>query len=127
MTAGVVHLTLQGEIVERQTFLNGTAYYLLEGEGDAGRAWTLAVTLPKAEGQPVVEGDFTLYDSDDEWSAGLENGSHRFSRDEDDDEVLVLTLRLLRRAEPEIGQWQAAALQLTVLGSTVGGELALER
>jgi len=87
----VLTLQLCGDVVERQTYLNGTVYYLFQGasepEGDS--LWSLAVTLPKAEGDAITEGDFTFEGERGNWYADVDTGEHTLTTDELTDEPLL--------------------------------------
>lgn len=125
-------LRLTGEVVERQTYLNGTSYLLIEGVLEPDQpffpqeaAWSLAVTLPKAEGSPIEEGDFTLAGPNFEWLAGVEAGGHGSETDESTGAtVLKIWLTLLTREGVLPGGIAGAVgISLELRGSETSGEL----
>lgn len=121
-------LRLSGEIVERQTYLNGSRYYLIEGggaDGAPGWTFTLALTVPKEPGAPVAEGDLTLSHGQRSWFADVVGGEQRETFDEAlDAAVVAVTLSLRRNAESgsEI-EWLAAEAHLRLVSD--GGELTV--
>ena len=122
-------LSLVGDVIERQTFLNGTVAFQLEGEtqlGDESFAWSLVVTLPKAEGDEIGEGDFALTGESD-WLAGVAAGSHSTVLDDDTDaRVHSLRLELLALSEDGTDQrWQTGELSLRIAGTDAQGDLCL--
>ncbi len=101
----VTELAGSGEIVEKQSYLNGTRYFLIEGlASDDGTEWnwTLALTLPKEAGEPVVEGDLSLTTEARSWFADIVSGNHSEHLDEAiDAPITVIELLLSRRDEDE--------------------------
>lgn len=74
-----------GEVVERQSFLNGTRAYTIAGEGAANGepcSWTLTITLPREESEPLGEGDLSLELGGQTWEAGLSGGAYRTEADD---------------------------------------------
>ena len=111
----VSELSSTGDIVERQTYLNGARYYLVEGEADsAGErwSWTLAFTLPKDETAPIAEGDVSLLCSDRSWFGDIVGGSYGESIDEAvDAPVIEIRLDVKRRDEADNTEnWPRASL-----------------
>jgi len=102
----VLPLRLSGEIAERQTYLNGSRYYLIEGGGDEAADWafTLALTLPKERGAPVSEGDCTLAHGQQSWFADIVGGELRETFDEALDAVVVAVALRLRRNQEHGGE-----------------------
>jgi len=110
-------LELDGEIVERQSYLNGTRYLLIEG---ANGDWSvqLAVTLPREEGEPVEEGDLSLSADAHGWF-GLAAGGEHHSRWDDtiDAPVLDLELRYARNPDAESSEpWPSVAATVRIYG-----------
>ncbi len=78
-------LHLSGDVVERQSFLNGTRAYTIVGEGvtnGADWSWTLTLTLPREEGEPLTEGDLSLELAGENWEAALTGGEYRSAADD---------------------------------------------
>lgn len=118
-----------GDVVERQSYLNGTRYFLLEGgdEETGGEwTWTLAVTLPKAEVDAIREGDLALQHGEESWFADVVDGSYREEIDERSDApVTVVQLALRRRDDaPSTLPWSAASAAVRLAVDTC--ELRLE-
>src|SRR6476660_8900096 len=95
------HMVTNGDIIERQSYLNGTRYFLVEGECDlAGAvwAWTLSVTLPKESGEAIAEGDLSLIAGERSWFAGVVSGEYAETTDEALDALIVsVELALARK------------------------------
>jgi len=110
-------LLFAGEVVERQTYLNGARYYLIEGEAaGAATPWSivLACTLPKAASDPVTEGDLCLRGESHSWDADVVTGGYREDFDERvAAEVIALTL-VLRRREGEAVAWIGAIAHVSI-------------
>lgn len=124
-----MELTSAGEIIERQSYLNGTRYYLLEGTGATVSEvwdWTLALTLPKAQGEPISEGDLSITHGERTWFADIVGGSYHEADDEEvDAPVLEVRLELARRTEAENTEpWTAASGTLRLVDA--GCELGLQ-
>jgi hypothetical protein len=119
-----------GDILERQSFLNGTRYFLVEGSeselGDGDWSWTLSVTLPKVEGDIVQEGDLSLQHGDAAWYADVVGGGFSEELDEATEAPLTVVQLELRRRE-DAGNtltWTGANATLRIAVETC--ELALE-
>lgn len=128
----MLSLELAGEIVERQTYLNGSRYYLLEGgEAEAGAtadgwSWTLAVTLPKEPGDAVSEGDLALQRAETSWSADVVGGSYCEEIDEATDALLtVVRLVLLQRPDDDGAAWPQADAELRIAVETCSLRLTI--
>ncbi len=107
-------LTGSGEIVEKQSYLNGTRYFLIEGLASGAGSewnWTLALTLPKEAGEPIVEGDLSLTTESRFWFADIISGSQIERIDEATDApITAVTIQLSRREEDECTErWTGAA------------------
>ena len=79
-------LQLTGDVAERQTYLNGTRYFLIEAQAATGGAvsgpsCTLAFTLPKEPAEPVTEGDFAYEDNGAEWYGSVAGGTYSEASD----------------------------------------------
>lgn len=78
-------LELSGDVVERQSLLNGTRVYTIAGEGvghGTAWSWTLTLTLPREEGEPLTEGDLSLELDGENWEADLSGGEHHAAADD---------------------------------------------
>lgn len=123
-------LRSSGDVVEHQSFLNGTRYYLLEGAGEMlGRTWqwTLSFTLPRDEGEPVIEGDLSVDSDASAWYGSVADGTHTENIDEDTGgDVVQVRLRVQRLSEAESTEhWAGADASLQILNSGCDLELVL--
>lgn len=112
-------LELNGDVVERQSLLNGTRVYTIAGEGaghGAAWSWTLTLTIPREEGEPLTEGDLSLELDGENWEADLSGGEHHAAAD---DSAEAATIRAQCRftripdAESSLG-WPAAEGDLAI-------------
>jgi hypothetical protein len=105
-------LFFSGDVVERQTYLNGTRYYLVEAiaENDVTRSLTLSMTLPKEGGEAITEGDLSLGGDDFAWDGDVVAGSFEEEFDETLDAPRVTVTLALRRRDESDGaeQWDGA-------------------
>lgn len=116
-------IDLDGEVVERQTYLNGTVYLVVEAASDGGSGWTatLAVTLPKEEGEPVEEGDLALAACDTAWYGLIARGAHHQRWDDATDASYTeVRLSMTRNA----GADSTAAWETVELVARLAGEHA---
>ncbi len=116
-----------GDVVERQTYLNGTRYFLLEGADDAHEwTWTIAVTLPKVAGDPIREGDLALQRGDECWFGDVVDGSYREEIDESTDApVTAVQLELRRRDDAQSTlMWSGASATMRLVADTCELRLA---
>jgi hypothetical protein len=96
-------LTMDGEVVDLQTYLDGTREYTVEASGppDAAAPWRVTLTFrwPKEEGGPD-EGDLSLTDAEGASLYGsLSGGSADDAYDEDTaSEVVRLALHFAIRS-----------------------------
>lgn len=111
-------IAFDGEVVERQSYLNGTLYLLIEAASDAGWSATLAVTLPKEEGEPVEEGDLALTSGARAWYGLIVAGSHHHRWDESlDAPYTEIDVRLERDPGPDATEpWQHGRLRARIAG-----------
>lgn len=113
-------LELEGEVTERQSFLNGTRYLLIEAGGDG---WTaqLALTLPREEGQALSEGDISLGAGARSWQGVLTGGSHRGVWDDSlDVAALELHAECTRALDADLGEpWGSASIHARMVGDAV--------
>lgn len=116
-----LHLT--GDVIERQSYLNGTRYFLIEAiesnpRVEAGGPWTctMAITLPKEAGEPVTEGDFSLQRDGEMWYGDVAGGA--FSELIDDEtEALIVTADVdveARADAVDILPWKRASIRLVL-------------
>ncbi len=108
-----------GDVVERQSFLNGTRAYTIAGAGVLGNdAWSysLSVTLPREQGEPLTEGDFSLELAGRTWDADLGGGDFREVMDEASAVAITsVRCRFVRNPEAESDlPWQAAEAELAI-------------
>ena len=94
----MTRLVSTGEVMDRQSYLNGSRYFMAAGEADLEGTrweWSLSATVPKEANQPLVEGDVILSTPDRTWIADLAEGSHHETIDDaTDGPVIELTMRL---------------------------------
>ncbi len=98
----MLDLRARGEIVERQSYLNGTRYLQAEGNSDAngeGWLWSLALTLPKEEGEQIGEGDCSLLSAGRSWYADIVGGAYTGMVDEELDAPVIDIRLILRRRD----------------------------
>lgn len=131
MTSRHTDLDSIGDIVERQSYLNGTRYYLVEGESDfagAAWAWTLSIMLPKDSGESITEGDLSLVTGERSWFAAVVRGAYAEATDEAlDAPILSVELVLVRRDDGESTEpWRAGTATLNLGVDTCEFALALE-
>ncbi|HZQ38065.1 MAG TPA: hypothetical protein VFD32_19205 [Dehalococcoidia bacterium] len=115
----VEDLHLSGDVVERQSFLNGTRAYTIVGEGgaDGGAwSWTLTLTLPREEGEPLTEGDLSLELGGRNWEAALSDGAYRSGADDPLEAATVhARCHFVRTPDAESSlAWPAAEAELTI-------------
>jgi hypothetical protein len=130
MTGGQTVLECSGDIVERQSYLNGSRYYLIEGEAELAGArwvWTLSVTLPKENGEAINEGDLLLVAGPRSWFADVVGGRHVEMVDEAlDTPVLAVEFTLAQRLDGESTEpWQDGSATLNLGVDTCDLVLAL--
>jgi hypothetical protein len=119
-----------GDIVEKQSFLNGTRYFMIEGAASLSGApweWTLALTLPKETGEPVMEGDLSLVADERAWFADIASGSHAERLDEATGALITtVCLQFVRRDEADCTEeWPQAEGLLELQVDTCSFSLAL--
>lgn len=117
-------IALEGEVIERQSFLNGTRYLLIEAEGDG---WTaqLALTLPREEGEPLREGDLALSADQRDWQGVVASGTHRGVWDDTlDAAVTEIRARCTRVPDAQASEpWEAADLFVRCVGDAASVRL----
>ncbi len=124
MTDAVIELHAHGDIVEGQSYLNGTRYLLIEGIGSDGAGahgveqweWTLAVTIAKESGAPIDEGDLALVAADRSWYADITGGAYTEMVDEETDALFLdIRLELARREDGESSEtWLTARAHVSI-------------
>jgi hypothetical protein len=110
--------------------LNGTRYFLAEGRLELRGSewlWTLALTLPKEESEPVSEGDFSLSAGELGWYASVAGGHYHEAIDEPSDALVIQAwLELSRLTEAENTEaWQAASADVQIATHTCQLRLTL--
>jgi hypothetical protein len=124
-------LVMEGEVVDQQTFLDGTREFTIEaasvGPADAG-GWLLTLSfrwLTEIDAS-VEEGDLSLTDAEGSgvYAAVTEGSAETAFDDEIADEVTLLRLRAdVRSGEGGFAGWSGA---VQVSGRLAGGEVRLE-
>lgn len=110
---------LTGDVVERQSFLNGTRSYTIVGEGESDGvdwSWTLTLSLPREEGEPLTEGDLSLELAGRNWEAVVSGGEHRSEADDPFEAATVRAhCRFTRAADADSAlSWAEADAELTI-------------
>jgi hypothetical protein len=109
----------RGDVLERQSFLNGTRSYTIAGEGTLGeQAWSfsLALTLPREAGEPLSEGDLALEIAGLSWDADVADGTYEeVADDASDAPVISVRCRFVRNPEVESSvDWPSAEAELRI-------------
>jgi len=122
----MVGAVFAGEVVERQTYLNGTVYLLIEASAEDGGTAQLAVTLPREEGEPVEEGDLSLSAPAATWFGAVSGGEHHERWDEALDAPYTEIGLRVERVENEDATvpWQSVAVVARVRGDVAEIEIA---
>ncbi|MHB8577130.1 MAG: hypothetical protein ACYDCQ_17595 [Dehalococcoidia bacterium] len=120
----MISLRSTGDVVERQSFLNGIRSLLFEGAAefdDGVWSWTLALTLPKDDGAQLSEGDLSLVDTGErEWYSAVTGGTYRETTDDETGAgTIVVRLELSRQTEAESTEtWTGASGELHIHADT---------
>jgi hypothetical protein len=122
----MVGVVFAGEVVERQTYLNGMVYLLIEASAEDGGTAQLAVTLPREQGEPVEEGDLALSAPEATWFGTVHGGEHHERWDETlDAPYTEISLRVERVENQETTvPWQSVAVVARVRGDLAEIEIA---
>ncbi|HLZ71127.1 MAG TPA: hypothetical protein VKV26_14595 [Dehalococcoidia bacterium] len=108
-----------GDVVERQSFLNGTRAYTIAGADEAGAgAWSfsLTLTLPREQGEALREGDLSLELAGATWDADIAGGDFHEVVDETTGAAITTAhCRFVRNPEVENGlPWETAEAELSI-------------
>jgi hypothetical protein len=117
----------EGEVVERQSFLNGTRSLWIEAAADDDWTAQIALTLPRDEGAPLTEGDLALARGDSSWFGTLQTGVQAMLEDEATDApVLAVTARYASDGGAASSEnWTAADISLRIAGEFVSAEVVV--
>ena len=121
-----VALELEGEVVEQQSFLNGTRYLLIEAEGEGWNA-QLSLTLPREEGASLREADLALSADGRAWQGVAASGEHHTTWDDAiDAQILDVQVRFEPVPDAESSEpWRLVEGRLRIAGDTVSLVLSL--
>jgi hypothetical protein len=113
-------LELEGEVVEQQSYLNGTRYLLIAAESEPWSA-QLSLTLPREEGEPLREGDLSLDSVERAWQGVAASGEHRSAWDDSvEASVLNAEVRFVRAEDEQAGTgWDGVVAHVRVVGTAV--------
>jgi hypothetical protein len=119
----------EGEVIERQSFLNGTRSLWIETAGEDDWTAQIALTLPRDEGAPLTEGDVTLAHGESSWFGTLQTGVHAMLEDEATDAlVLAVTARyVIDSGAASSKDWTAADVSLRIAGEFVSAEVVIRQ